>query len=321
MNVIVDVVNAEAVISGAAGAVAKLQPGIFGVGSAADRAFVVIQLIPLLLTDFFGFSPEVDGGLARLAGKVPEQSPGEKDEKIQDGDDRQKIDRKRTPDDRKQEVCRVNQRQIFHFDRNDEKQQYLLIGEKRRIGEKHGQIQILCVNDDPVATDEINQKSVYDGQKPPDDQINVKLRRAPILLQRAPHPVIEIKYQEGKQPHTGWVDHKGEQTPYLPTQNQRRIEAEIAHQGRVSGSENPENDIGNGQIAHQVWNSKIRMAITETVNQPHGIFQANSPLIKLVIRYYTVFQKESLQKIVKFQNKSFHFRYLVLYCNLNWNIL
>ena len=67
MDVIVDVVAAEAVIARAARAVAKLQLGVVRIRPAADGALVGIKLISLLAPDAGGFFFEVERGLAGTA--------------------------------------------------------------------------------------------------------------------------------------------------------------------------------------------------------------------------------------------------------------
>ena len=65
MNVVVDVVDTEAVVAHASGAVTEFQSRIFGVGASADRAFVMVKLVSLFLTNLLGFSAKVDGRIAR----------------------------------------------------------------------------------------------------------------------------------------------------------------------------------------------------------------------------------------------------------------
>ena len=61
MNVIIDVVDAEAVIPRTAGTVAEFEIGILGIRPSADGALVVIELLPLLPADLPGGFAEVDG--------------------------------------------------------------------------------------------------------------------------------------------------------------------------------------------------------------------------------------------------------------------
>ena len=60
--------------------------------------------------------------------------------------------------------------------------------------------------------------------------------------------------------------------PDLTAHNQAGIKTEITQQHGVGRSEDPENNIGDGEISHQIRYSKIGMLVTEAVNQPHGVF-------------------------------------------------
>ena len=60
MNVVIDMVDAETVIAGAAGTVAEFQIGILDIRAAADAALVMIELITLLLPDPAGRLPKID---------------------------------------------------------------------------------------------------------------------------------------------------------------------------------------------------------------------------------------------------------------------
>ena len=62
VNMIVDMLAAEAMIACAAGAVAKLEIGIVGIGPAADGAFVAIEAVALFAANFGRGLPEVDCG-------------------------------------------------------------------------------------------------------------------------------------------------------------------------------------------------------------------------------------------------------------------
>ena len=267
-------VDAEAVIACAAGAVAEFQPGIVRVGAPADGAFVMIQAFALFLFDFPRRFAEVDGraGLARLPGNQAQKRAGEEDEEVQNGDDRQEIDREGIGDHGGQEIKRIDQGHVFHLDRDKEEEQNGLVGEERGIGEEHRQVKVLRVDADAQAADEIDQETVKHRQRPADEKIDVELRRTPVLLERAAHPVVEIKDEKGEKTRGGRINHKGEQTPDLTAQNQRCVKAQIAQEHAVGHAENPEDDVRDRQVAHQVRDAEIRMLVTEAVNQPHGVF-------------------------------------------------
>ena len=83
VDVVVDVVDAEAVVPGAAGAVTEFQTGILRIRPAADRALMMIELLPLLLTDLFRSLAEVDGCAAGPARQILHQGASKEDHKVQ----------------------------------------------------------------------------------------------------------------------------------------------------------------------------------------------------------------------------------------------
>ena len=92
---IVDVILAEAVIPLAAGTVAEFQVGVIRIGAAADGAFVVIQLLRLLLADTTGFSSEIHRVFCRPpASDAPQKLSPAEDEKVQRRNNGQKVARK-----------------------------------------------------------------------------------------------------------------------------------------------------------------------------------------------------------------------------------
>ena len=66
MNMIVDMLRAEAVVAYAAGAVAELQVRVLRIRPAADGALVGVEPVGLLSSDAGGFAFEVDGAAALL---------------------------------------------------------------------------------------------------------------------------------------------------------------------------------------------------------------------------------------------------------------
>ena len=68
MDMIVNMIGAEAVIPGAARAVAKLKTRVFRVSTSANCALMVIKAVALFLFDSSGFLPEIDCGTALLFG-------------------------------------------------------------------------------------------------------------------------------------------------------------------------------------------------------------------------------------------------------------
>ena len=97
MNVIVDMIFAEAVVALTAGTVAEFQIWIVCIGSTADCTLFRIRLIAGLPVDAIPLPSEIGGGFALCsavqAGVVCNIVPTEQD-KVQSGNDRQQIERK-----------------------------------------------------------------------------------------------------------------------------------------------------------------------------------------------------------------------------------
>ncbi len=273
---VVDVVTAETVIPGAAGTVTKLKAGIFGVGPAAYGAFMLIQLLPLLFPDSMRRFPEVNCSAALPVRDALQQGSREEYEEVQHGDDWEQVEREAILQNGKEEIRRVNQGKIFHPDRDEKEKKNLLIGKKNGIGEKHGKVKILCSNMDPVTAEEIGEKTVYHRDQPADKKVNAETGSTPVILQRGAHPVIKIKHKKCEDTHARRIGHEGEKTPDLSAEDQRGVKAEITEQNTVGSAQNPEDHVGYGQIAHQIWNTEIGVSVTETVNYPHGIFHRTS---------------------------------------------
>ena len=81
MNMVVDMIDAEAVIAGTAGAVTEFQIGIVCVRPSAYGAFMMIELLPFLLPDSLRFPAEVDGLFARLLWEISQKRAREENRK------------------------------------------------------------------------------------------------------------------------------------------------------------------------------------------------------------------------------------------------
>ena len=122
MDVVVDVVLAEAVISGAAGAVAEFQFGEIRIRAAADRTFMGIQLVALLAADLRGGAAEVHCLRRGPARESVQQLAAAEHEEVQHRHDRQKVHRKTGRDHAHDKESGVHQGEPFHLDRDDEEQ-------------------------------------------------------------------------------------------------------------------------------------------------------------------------------------------------------
>ena len=283
---------AETMITRTAGAIAKLKFRILCVGSAADSALVRVEPAALLLTDPVGFLSEVDGAFALLFGKAAENGCTEEKEEIQCGYDREKIDRKRIGNYSKQKIGRVDECDILYFDWKEEKQQHLHVRVQGGKREEHGQVKILRVDPDTGPTEKIDEKPIQNGDDPPDEKVNIKMRGTPILLQSVSDPVIKVKDEKGKNTGRGRVEHKSHKTPDLPAEDQCCIKTQIGKKRGVGDTDKPESYICDRKIPHQIRNPKMRMFIAKTVNEPHGVFHKADLLkemVPILLLYLTFF--------------------------------
>ena len=226
----------------------------------------------LLPANLSGLAPEIHCVPAGPARGAADKVPAAEDQEVQHRHHRQKICREGAGDHTQQEVSPVDIGQVFYLDGQDEEQQHLHVGKQGRKGEEHGQIDILGVQPEAQAGDEVHQEAVKNGEKNAGKKVNVKLRRAPVLLQRAADPIIEIEGDEGQQPRAGRIEHKGHKPPDLTPEDKRRVKAQIAHQHRVHRPQKPESNVGDDHIAHEVLHAKIGMLVAEALYIIHGVF-------------------------------------------------
>ena len=156
MNVIVDMIDAEAMIADTAGAVTEFQIGIVRICPPAYSTLVVIELVPLLLLDLLRFFAEIDRLMTRLPGEISQQCTGEENREVEHFNDRPEIHREGIGDHCEQKIKSINKCEVLHLDGDEEKQQNSLIREKCRIGKEHGEVEILRINADANAADEVH---------------------------------------------------------------------------------------------------------------------------------------------------------------------
>ena len=139
---VIDMLNTEAVIALTAGAVTELQFRMVHICSAADRAFVGIELALLFIADSCRFLAEVYCALAGLPGHKSFQVAGAEDEEVKQRHQRQQIYGEGIAQHGKQEKDRINNGKKLHLNGNDEHEQHLHIRIHRRKGEEHRKIDI-----------------------------------------------------------------------------------------------------------------------------------------------------------------------------------
>lgn len=258
-------VLAEAMIARATGAVTKFKLGKLGVGSAADGAFVRVEIGLLLAADARGFAAEVDGVLAWALGQGGNYIPAAENEEVDHRDDGQEVGREARRKDAENEKRGVDIGEIFNLDGNDVKKQHLHVREKHREREEHGKVNILGGEVEGHAGGKVNDKAVNHREDKAGEKVNIELRRAPIALKRGADHIIKIKRDEGEQPRGGRVEREGDKPPHLTAQNERGVEREIAHQNGVHRAQHPKDDVGNGDIFHQIRDAEVGVAAAKAL--------------------------------------------------------
>ena len=190
-------VNAEAMIALAAGAITKFQIGIIGVGAAANLAAAGVALVALFIVYAVDFSLEVSGGLSGclvLNAHIGEKFSAAKKEVVEEGDKRQKVERgEGGREHADKEVSGVNNGQPLYLYGDNEEKQHLGIGEKGGQREEHGKIDELGIDMIAYSGYEINDEAENDVEEHTREKENVKSGDSPILLKRFTYNIVEIE--------------------------------------------------------------------------------------------------------------------------------
>lgn len=275
MYVVVYMVAAETVIALAAGAIAKLQLRMVHICSATYCTLMGIQLALLLPAYASGFPPEIDGALAGSGRPVAPEIAAAENEEVQHRHHRQQVYWESVRQNGIYKEHSVNYCQVFYLYRDNVKYQDLDIREHTGKAEKHGQIYIVRVQPHHHARSKVYHKTVNYGQDNAGEKVNSKLACTPVLLQSIAHPIVKIEYDESQNTGAGRVEHKGHQTPDLPSEYKGCIKAQIGEKQRVYGAENPECHIGYSNIQHKVLYAEIGMVVAKALNLVHRVSHTN----------------------------------------------
>ena len=285
MNVVVDVLLAEAVVARAAGAVAELQLRIAGVRPPADRALVVVELILLLPAgalllppDAGGLPAEVYHGVAGLAGPPVPKLHAKKDQVVQHGYQREQVQRELRDvlHDHVGKQPQIHQRQPLHLHRQDHEQQHLHVREQGGHREEHGHEQEIPGHADHlIPGDEVHQKAEENCEKPAQENVKIELNSAPILLQQCAHPIVKIKGQQSQKRVVIKADEQeGHQPPELAVEDGPGVKGEVREQCEVAqqNAQDPGQHAAAHQIADQVRDAEMGVLIGKALHQAHGVF-------------------------------------------------
>ena len=265
-------VNAEAMVALAAGAITKFQIGMVGIGAAANFAAAGIVLGLLLVIYAVDFTLEVNGGLS--GGSFLNSNMGEKllaahNEIVKKSNYRQKVQSGvGGRDNADEEVNRVNNGQPLYLDWDNEKQEHFGVGEKGGQREEHGKIQIACVDVVAYSRDEIDNEAEENVAKHTGEKEKVKAGDAPIMLKGFSYNIIEIEKQQHKYSAGAGDEHKGEKSPNLTVENVGSGEGEEIDKcvGGVHHGEKPNRNIARHNIEHQIGQTESWVLIAKLGN-------------------------------------------------------
>lgn len=260
--------RAVTMISDASGAVAELHIRIIQIRNAADLAFSGVWSIVTFPVHLPGSLFVIDHLRIALSGflsEILEQPSAAEEQIVQHRNDGKEIIRKRRHNDFIQEKRRIDICQPFDLHGNDEEEQHLCVGEQCCEGKEHGQVDIGSGNADIYTCDEVDQESVNNSEKDTRQEIQRELRFSPILFQSATDKIVKIKHDQCQNSATRWNNGKCDQSPDLSFQDQRRRELQHAdqHISRIHHGKQPNNDIADNDIKHQIRDPKSRMFVTE----------------------------------------------------------
>ena len=273
VNVVVYVILAEAVISGALRAVAELKIGIVGVCAAAHGALMGVELVALLLTYAPRFAPEVYGvraGLVYL--RRMKQIAAAEYHKVQQRHDGEHVERKAGGEDIYKEERGVDVGEPLYLDRDDEEQQYGHVRVERRKGEEHREIDVCRRDVQANAGDKVDDEGEYLGENDAGEEKYRELRRTPVALQRVAYEIIKIESEQGEKIKADRVEYEADEPPDLPVQNGGSGERQVAHQNGIDKTQQPEHDVSADDVFHQVRDAEVRVLIAEAIDIVHGLF-------------------------------------------------
>lgn len=198
--VIVDMVDAVAVVAVAAGTVAKFHVGVVCIGDAADCAFVQVALALLYLllgpleVDGLGICLALD--LLVFAGEDFFQIVPEEDQVVQNSDDNgqcaDKISRDQCVYKGNEDHRRRNQRKPFCFDDDDEICADIVVRRDGCVSKEQRQIQIVsCSCSEGGGPYGVGDKAGDDCKDQPQQIVHEKAGGTPVLFQKAAQ--IQVK--------------------------------------------------------------------------------------------------------------------------------
>jgi len=195
----------EAMVTLAAGAVAKFQIRKFLVRSSTYGTFVLIKLRLLLTADTLGLPAEVYGVGAGSFRHGAEKIPSAEDKEVDDRHNGQKVCREASGEHTGNKQCRVHISKVFYLDGNEVEKQHLHIREKHGKGKEHGQVHILRRQVKAQASNEIHEETINNSEYYTGEKVDIELSRTPVLLKGGAYHIVKIKGDECQNTHAGRI--------------------------------------------------------------------------------------------------------------------
>lgn len=205
MHMVIYMFLTEAVIALASGTIAELEIGILGIRFSADSAFVAV--IFLCVFHFCGCDlvSEVNRGFIVSGSAAPghiKESVAAEDEEVEHGDEGQEVGGEGAEDYADNKEGGVNKSEPLYFNRNNEKQKKLSIGEQQCESEEHGQVYIAGVKEHILGS---RQKTCHKAVNHCEDNagkvIERELSRAPVTFKSRAYEIRKVQ-RENQSPQT-----------------------------------------------------------------------------------------------------------------------
>lgn len=310
---IVDVIDAVAVIAIALRAVAEFEVRIVRIRPATDRAFMPVGLLA-----GFGAVGACPVGaragicrgravilplpVAQCVGQDVFDVAAEEEEVVQKRHDgQQPVEREERGQLQGREhvqhrEAEIDPRHVFHLDGDEEEQQHLRLRRDGRDGEKQAEVQRGRVRSGA------EQHCGQIGQHKSGQIIEIEAERAPVALQDLSELIIaeqrHRRQQQSRAPHVVQVRKDvRKQPPDLPAQNGGAAEAEIAVDdiAGVDVRERKDRQISNGNDEHEIRNALAPVFEAEAFKPSAKILHSVHPPDVQVSSYRLRAEKSTLQ--------------------------
>lgn len=204
------------------------------VGSAADGAFMGVELAALLLTYALRLAAEVYGvGAGLMELYRLQQVAAAEDDEVQDSDERQQIHREARCKYAVDKERAVKIGKPFHLDRDNKEQKHRHIRIERREGEEHRQIDVCRRDVEADAGGEVDDKGVKLREYNAGEEKYRKLCASPVALKGVADEIIKIKGEQGEYAGAGRVEDYRDEPPDLTVHYRGGRKGEVAHKHGV----------------------------------------------------------------------------------------